>query len=878
MGNEAQLMYFAENLYLNSLSFIYKTILIMKKFFLITIFFIIAEFHHVMVMAQIPQTWNSRGIGGGGALFSPSVNPANHNEMYMGCDMSELFHSLDQGVTWSEVSFLKIEGGHESCVQFTNDPDTRYVVDYTSVSGNDYIRPMKSTDGGNTWSILSGNPYPLSPNGGILRLIADFANPNHLIIADYGTIYFSSDGGNSFHQVHTNISSGSGNHIGGTFFDGQNIYIGTNDGLLYSTNGGQTFSTMNAGGIPTNEHILSFAGAKQSSTTRFICLTATNVWAGYTYGDNYWNAMKGIYTMDNASGTWTSNISGITLGSDFPVFVGMSSDNINITYASGGSSAGNPIVMRSDNGGAWSHVFLTGNNQNIYTGWAGSGGDHGWSFPEAPFGFTVASDDANTVMFTDYSCAHITIDGGITWHQQYLSPEDENPMNAPTPKGKKYHGIGMENTSCWQIIWTDSLHLFAGLSDINGIMSDDKGQSWKFIPGLTQNSVYRLVNHPNGTLYASTSNVHDIYQSTRIYDAQIDAGTGAIYYSTDNGNSFNILHNFGHPVTWIAPDPSNPNRMYASVLHHYKTAIGGIYVTENLDAGSSSTWTKLSNPPRCNGHPYDITVLNNSDLVVSYSARKPNNSSAFTDSSGVFYYDHAASVWYDRSDPNMRFWTQDVVVDPTDATQSTWYTCVFEGWGTSGIFGTGGLYRTTDKGLTWFRVNDDFRVNSCTVNPSNHDELYFTTEIDGLWYSANASATAPTFTQVTNYPFRHPMRVFYNPYKPAEIWVSSFGNGMKVSGNNGPNGINDPSAKNQQNIIIFPNPATDMISVTINKFDPSAYYSWDLYDLTGKNLASGIWHLNTSIDLTGPHIMPGCYLLKISSGSDILINQKIIKL
>ena len=37
-----------------------------------------------IVAAQIPATWKTRGIGGGGALFSPSINPANHNEIYIG--------------------------------------------------------------------------------------------------------------------------------------------------------------------------------------------------------------------------------------------------------------------------------------------------------------------------------------------------------------------------------------------------------------------------------------------------------------------------------------------------------------------------------------------------------------------------------------------------------------------------------------------------------------------------------------------------------------------------------------------------------------------------------------------------------------------------
>lgn len=53
-----------------------------------------------------------------------------------------------------------------------------------------------------------------------------------------------------------------------------------------------------------------------------------------------------------------------------------------------------------------------------------------------------------------------------------------------------------------------------------------------------------------------------------------------------------------------------------------------------------------------------------------------------------------------------------------------------------------------------------------------------TTELSGLWYSNNIRAATPTFTQVANYTFRHPTRVFYNPNNTNEIWVTSYGGGV----------------------------------------------------------------------------------------------------
>ena len=71
-------------------------------------------------------------------------------------------------------------------------------------------------------------------------------------------------------------------------------------------------------------------------------------------------------------------------------------------------------------------------------------------------------------------------------------------------------------------------------------------------------------------------------------------------------------------------------------------------------------------------------------------------------------------------------------------------------------------------------------VGSCSINPANTNELYVTTEAQGLWYCTNRQAASPTFAQSPNYPFPFPTRVFFNPYNTNEIWVTSYGNGMRL--------------------------------------------------------------------------------------------------
>src|SRR5205085_3930565 len=103
----------------------------------------------------VPATWSQRGAGGGGSLFSPSINPANLSEYYVSSDMSQLFHSGDAGGTWQTTDFRKLQGNHESRVGFTNDANLRYALDYSPVGGVDETRPSKTSNAGATWTPLA---------------------------------------------------------------------------------------------------------------------------------------------------------------------------------------------------------------------------------------------------------------------------------------------------------------------------------------------------------------------------------------------------------------------------------------------------------------------------------------------------------------------------------------------------------------------------------------------------------------------------------------------------------------------------------------------------------------------------------------------------
>lgn len=827
------------------------------------------------ILVSQPTSFTPKGIGGGGALFFPTINPANDNEFYVSCDMSQLFHSTNFGDSYSQIHFSKLQVFNISTYEFTNNNQIAYSV----YNDNNTGYPVKTTDGGNTWKQITG--YDVDSYDDIYKLKANYNNPNQVIINAFSDLLFSNDGGDNFSSIKRASNDGSGITLGGIFFDGDKIYVGTNEGILYSSNGGSSFAPMTTNGINDGEVIWSFSAAKVGNSTKFVCITADSgdIYNGVMPWD-YYAFARGVYTMDDANGTWVSKSDGIDFSSDFVMYTGMATNDINVMYLGGNDDqTSGPLVFKStDAGNTWSKVYNTSNNSNIITGWEGDDGDKSYSWSETCFGITVAPNNANKVIFSNFSNMQVSSDGCQTWKQAYVSNQDQNPMDASTPKHKPYHSIGLENTTCHQVSWQSPNIMMASFSDIGGIRSTDSGNTWGFnYTGFSVNSLYRTTNVGTKT-FGACSNIHDMYQSTRLQDNILDTkdANGKIVVSSDLGATWTEVHNFGHPVYWIDADPNNPNRMYASVIHFGGTQgsqLGGIYKTDDLNNLSSSQWTKLPNPPRTEGHPACLKVLKDGNLVCSFSGRR-NTSGAFTASSGVFMYNISNNTWTDLSHAGMKYWTNDIVIGPNDANENTWYVSVSSGWG-GAANALGGLYKTTNRGANWTKLTGTQfdRVTSITINPNNKNQAFLTTETDGLWQSNDMDSNLPVWSLVESYPFRQPERVFFNPYNLNEMWVSSFGNGMKVGLMTPTTGV--VSFDTNVEIKIYPNPSIGMVSFDFaNTLEtPKAI---EIYDLQGQKVfVKNIEGKQHTLDLS---LLPNSsYLVKFIYANNTVNYAKFIK-
>jgi hypothetical protein len=86
--------------------------------------------------------------------------------------------------------------------------------------------------------------------------------------------------------------------------------------------------------------------------------------------------MKGVYSLDVGGGSWVAKMTGLTVGTDFPMFIAMAANNIDTVFLGGSNSSDLASIFRSiDAGGHWTQCLQLTNNQNLITGWCGDHGD-----------------------------------------------------------------------------------------------------------------------------------------------------------------------------------------------------------------------------------------------------------------------------------------------------------------------------------------------------------------------------------------------------------------------------------------------------------------------------------------------------------------------
>ena len=772
------------------------------------------------VMLSAPATFDTVGTGGGGYFYESAVSPFDSNDIYLGTDMGELYHSSDGGATFtypatSRAAANRFVSGSDARVQFT--PTDGVLWSVNDASG----KPSKSTDGGNTWI-----DSPTWSGGWIRYLYSDPNDGNFLVAINVrGTniaISRSINGGTSWTSS-GGAAVGSSNFVAfGMYRSGSNVWMGTTAGLLLSTNSGATFNVAAIPGFGTGEVITSFACGQSASTIRFFVTTYDSSVISGQYFDrggctsaNY----RGVYTMDWGAGAWTKVMS-IPAGTT-PTIVGMARNNISVVYAGGRQlvlGMGEPSVIKSTNGGgSWSETFNTTQNGNIQTG-----GGVGWH-QYIPWNWTsvntmsVCLNDPNRVIITNMMAAWMTSDGGSgavapagDWKCITVDPAYLNPAGKSANAQGAYAGT-TNNISVYNTLWLDPQTIFTSATDVTALRSSDDGKSWNFAKaegGYLGNFFQVNEDYRTNALFIGGGMQNDLYTPWRINDSWIDGKDGGAYYSTDLGKTWELLKKFTYVmggttynsmVADLVIDPYVAGRAYALVTNSVN---GGIFVTSDLyladgvTPNPAATWTALSVPSRMVGsatyfahHPADLCILADGTLVAAFGERTLV-SGTMEMSSGIWISTDGGATWIDRSQntrktdgtaiasSSLDLYTQRIYVDPQDPTENTWYATVDVDY--SGVTANPGVYKSTDRGVTWRNIFSGDGAIGMAINAETH-EMYVGTSNSGVYYASDANAATPTLAflpQATGYYRIN--GIFFNRFRPSQIMTTSQGGGMTI--------------------------------------------------------------------------------------------------
>lgn len=790
------------------------------------------------LFALDPAAFRSRGIGAGGGMFSPCISPHDASVMFLAIDMSQVFRTTSGMQSWSIIGFDQLQGKQVTEVQFTSTPNTLYAADQRRNSAEATInRPMKSTDLGLTWSSFANW-------SSLQRAISVWSNPQRddtfLVCATNGSasrIYYYQNAGTSGSFTTAFTFTGAQGRVAGVFFDGSECWVATNQGFLYSSNGGATLSAVNA---PASGTLIGFAGGRDSGTgqRRFYAVTTSATVSGQSWAQNFGNAAltNKVWRMDwsGTSATW-SDVTGVIPTSEKPNLIAMARNQTEGVFVATSTNVfpyACNVWRISTAGGAWQSILTLPVNGNVLAGWGGINdrtvipsqpkveADISYA---VPCGFTVSPVDSNLLVLCDNAVIHRctnALAASPVWQQVYTT--NDNPGHAAgqyIPAGQSYLSIGLEATVSTTMNWATPTLIQAAALDIQTVESSTGGKRWGFpydhatLGGGDCNAV---ANDPqSGRLFAAVGFINSVYEFNGQDDANTDNtgpnGTSklapGVYHRLPNASTWSVLKNdFGvspgqrgaNPV-WMTVDASR-RKLYVCIAHS-NSATDGIY-TFDLDNLAAAP-LKLPVPTRVISgttysvqHPFNVRVLADGSIVASYGPHQQTNASGlYKPTSGVFVLPFGASVWNDRTDPRMYYHTRDVVIDPANVNRL--FACV---WNTDLAAVTvtvpdpsggnvnpqtqGGLWRSDDAGVSWIRLwqgdtTYSGSATSCTLHPETTlSELYLTTRFGGLWKTDDCRAATPVFTRVSSYGFRAPERVYYDPNDHDKLWITSNGFGI----------------------------------------------------------------------------------------------------
>ena len=519
------------------------------------------------------DTWTNVGLKATKYISRIIVDPRNHNHVVVAA-LGDLFNnSSDRGIyvtqdggkTWKQTLFVGPQSGASDLAASTQDPNVMYTGiwqfqrrPWTFISGGNDDGLYKSTDGGMTWTKLTGHGLPAGTTGRIGLAVApsDGKRVYALIESKDGILWRSDDSGENWTMVSKNTLVNQRpfyfSHIAVDPKNPDRVY-GVSEALSVSKDGGKTFKEI-ADPVHVDYHAIWIA---PNDPTRIIVGEDGGYALTLDQGDNwFFSANLPI-----------AQIYRIGLGNNNPytVCAGLQ-DN---SAWCGPSNSLDPSGIQNKN---WISTV---------------GGDGEWSIPEP--------DDANWI-WSDSEGGAVFIYNRVTQDGIFAQPYIQNSIEGFDSRVSKYR-FNWESPIAFapwdpHVAWVGGNVIF---------QTTDRGRHWTTIsPDLTRN--VKDHQQPSGgpithdvSTAEETDNLLDIEGST-LAKGEIWAGTddGLIQLTRDFGKHWKNVTPPGGPefgrYATVAPSTLVDGTAYAINDGHY---VGDfephVYVTTDFGAH----WTSI---------------------------------------------------------------------------------------------------------------------------------------------------------------------------------------------------------------------------------------------------------------------------------------------
>ncbi len=562
----------------------------------------------------IPVSWQVN-------VYCLDQSVSNPNILYAGTEGQGAWKTTDKGLNWTLMTKNEdIRGVQDIKVAATNE-NLVYLADNSNI--------YKSTDGGTTWaSVYSVN--------GTYQIVIHPTNSNIVFAVGQSGLFKTENGGNAWTQQYSD-----------KFWDIN--FHPTQANILYtlrhnptlqyaefwkSTDTGTTWTQVSNGWYnPVNSNFN--AHQDQGALIAVTPLEPNKVYVGmmgnHKAEDNTW---IGVYRSENEGESWTNPIQD---GGPYNTTTNQNLATINRTggfsqtFYDFGFDASHTVA-----GKLYLGVLSLSVSFNSGDSWTRIGGydtpsesNAGWIHPDIQDIHVLGSD------------VWVATDGGINYSNDEFATHESRKKglvgshfwglgqgwNEDVLVGGRYHN---GNTALYEVYGTGNSSRLGGgeaptgyvdlLNPLTTYFSDISTSLLDPTSVGKQSYTGQLGKYPHESYFHAESSeiVRDPRYAHHLYlgAATDDGNNGGFWKSTDNGNSFELLHDFGAgKVTGIEISRQNPDLLYCV---YDKTDI-----YKSLDGGRN--WSSTTSLPSSGSKLISINPTNDQELWVFANTTNDNN-------------------------------------------------------------------------------------------------------------------------------------------------------------------------------------------------------------------------------------------------------------